>query len=206
MSTYGTMIDRICDETDRSDLSLYVRAAIKTAIVHYESERFYFNEERAEMDTITAYEYYSLPADYQHLDTLIIDDNDSKSELIAKPWSYIEKQARSTFPGKPQYFCVYRGELRVNPIPDGVYNLEMGYVKKLDDLSATADTNSWMVDCERMIRCFAKAELYAHKIGGPESMEKAQMFKALAEEEHTQISRESARRTQLGLIVPWGVL
>lgn len=206
MSTYYTMKGYIEDETERADLSTYVLRYIKSAITFYENERFYFNEERAVMDTITSEEYYALPTDFQKLDALIIDDNDVKSVLAPKPWAWIEEMQRSAYTAKPTYFALYRQELRLYPVPDQVYPVSMGYVKKFATLSASDDTNPWMTDAERMIRSFAKAELYTHKIKGPDSAKIAADLRGYAEDEHAALQSESAKRTQLGVIIPWGVI
>lgn len=206
MSTYYTMKGYIEDETERADLSAYVLRYIKSAITFYENERFYFNEERAAMDTITAAEYYTLPTDFQKLDALIIEQNSVKSSLEPKPWAWIEEMSRSNYTAKPVYYALYRGELRLYPIPDRIYAISMGYVKRFATLSATNDTNAWLTDAERMIRSFAKAELYTHKIKGPDSSKIAADFRGYAEDERNALQAETAKRTQLGVIIPWGVI
>ena len=206
MSTYYTMKGYIEDETERADLSTYVLRYIKSAITFYENERFYFNEERAVMDTITAAEYYALPTDFQKLDALIIEENSVKSTLTAKPWAWIEEMSRSSYTAKPTYYALYRGELRLYPIPNKVYPVSMGYVKRFETLSATNDTNAWLTDAERMIRSFAKAELYTHKIKGPDSAKIAADLRGYAEDERKALQAESAKRTQLGVVIPWGVI
>lgn len=205
MSTYYTMKARIENELDRPDLSTFVLDAIKTSIVHYENERFYFNEERAVMDTITSFEYYALPSDFQKADSMVITDQSVTYKLEPRPWSWIEAQTRTENQGRPSTFALYRNELRLWPIPDAIYEVSMGYVKHFATLSASDDTNAWMKDAERMIRSFAKAEVLVHKIRGAEAIAEATIMKQLAQEEYESLRAETDRRGQLGVLMPWGV-
>ena len=53
MSTFGIMIDRIEDEILRTDINSNVQSAIKSAIQHYESHRFWFTEGNNDADSVT---------------------------------------------------------------------------------------------------------------------------------------------------------
>jgi hypothetical protein len=172
--TYGTMIDRIESEIGRSDLTSDVKNAIQTAISHYERKRFYFNEFIDSLSASTSQEFYT-SADFATLnsvveiDSLTIDDNNTTYPLIERSWSYMEQaQTRSQYVGTPTDYVRYAQRLRLYPIPDESYVLHVSGVKKLATLSATTDTNAWMVDGEALIRARAKAELYLHKVQKPE--------------------------------------
>ena len=158
MATYGDLQDRVQSELKRPDLSSEVRLAIKSAIQHYESERFYFSEGRAARNTEANKEYYPLPTDFQKADmiTFVRSDND-RIPLQERQWSFIEEIQgnASTVLGEPDLYAQYASELRIYPVPDDEYRLEIAYVKNQTELSATADSNPWTNDAEELIRLHA---------------------------------------------------
>jgi hypothetical protein len=47
-------------------------------------------------------------------------------------------------PGKPQYFSIVGGQIRVLPVPDSTYTAELTYYAKLSKLSTSVATN-WLL-------------------------------------------------------------
>jgi hypothetical protein len=158
--TYATMQTRIANELHRTDLSSdgHITNAIKSAIKHYERERWYFNEATtsASLTTSASQAFYSLPDDFMKLDALTVTISSAKSDL--DPMPYIEMDARDSANsnGVPRWYSVYKNQLRYFPIPDSAYVVTMSYQKRLATLSADADTNEWISDLEELIR--TKAE------------------------------------------------
>lgn len=204
MSTYGVMIDRIGDELDRPDLSAQIKLAVQTAIDHYESERFYFSERRATLDTSAGASYYSVPTDFQKIDVLTMIENGRRTKLLPVPFEWIENtDSNVSAVGHPSYFAIYNEQLRLYPVPDDAYRMELAYVCNLGELSATADTNAWMTDAEEVIRMHAKIDLLASVIRGPDSLQEAAFLKQLEDQAAKRLRYETNRRRSLGKIMPW---
>lgn len=163
---YGDMQDRIADELIRNDLTSQIKKAIQTAIRNYERERFHFNETRATASTVDGQEYYDLPDDFISMDSLTVTITDRQYPLIPRTWQYIEdiSWGGKTWQGYPQDYAIYAGQFRLYPIPNGAYELELAYIKKLAELEDRSDTNEWMNQGEELIRCRAKRELFMHVI------------------------------------------
>lgn len=173
MSTYGVMQTRIADELNRSDLTTQIQYAIKTAIKTYDKTRFWFNESRSfTFSTVDGQEFYTSTDNTNipnllAIDTIQITITSSDKYILQRvPYEQIEAISSNTTvdEGQPTWFAYYGKQLRLYPIPDGVYSVRVSAVWALDDLSATSDTNAWMTDGETLIRSRAKRELYTHVI------------------------------------------
>ena len=173
MTTLGTMMDRIADEINRSDLTSQIQKAIKTAIKTYDKDRFWFNESRSfTFSTVAGQEFYTSSDNTNIPNLLAIDTiqvaitSTDKYLLQRVPYEQIEAISSNTTvdQGQPTWFAYYGKQLRLYPIPDAVYTVRVSAVWALDDLSATSDTNAWMTDGETLIRSRAKRELYTHVI------------------------------------------
>lgn len=156
------MQTRIANELHRSDMTTnnHITDAIKSAIKHYERERWYFNEATtsASLTTSAGLATYPLPSDFMKLDSLKITINGWKSAV--DPMPYIEMDKRdadnSATQGPPKWHAIYGNLLRLYPIPDSAYVETLSYQKRLTTLSASTDTNEWVDDLEELIRRKAK--------------------------------------------------
>lgn len=154
------MKTRIASELHRSETAsaTYIPNAIKSAIKHFERERWYFNEATTTTVTVAGTATYALPTDFMKLDTANITINSWKSRL--DPMPYIEMDARDTgnaaTRGPSRWYAIYGNVLRLYPVPDAVYTITESYQKRLTELSADADTNAWTDDLEELIRKKAK--------------------------------------------------
>lgn len=196
--TFQEEIDRITDELQRSDLSSQVALAIKDAIRHFETEKFWFNEKMVTTDTTDGVEYYGLPNDYLDIDTITLTHNDYTYPLTPRSFRWIESvQSNDNYKGRPTDYCIYGEQIRLYPIPDGTYRLEMAMTYKLPELSATSDTNAWLDDGERLIRYYAKGLVLDEVIQGPEAEAQAdrQFIKAQAELQRLRVEATSRKTT-----------
>lgn len=208
MTTLGTMMDRIADELDRSDLTSQIQKAIQTAIDRYQRKRFFFNEARSlTFNTVDGQEFYT-SADSSDIPNLLFIDNvkltisgSDKIDLERRQYSELEyDSANSTNDeGQPTAYAYYNKQLRLYPIPNAAYAVRVSGVFALSDLSATADTNAWMTDAEALIRSRAKRELLTHVIRDAEGA--TAMAQAEAEELQSLIQETNAR-SGTGAIYP----
>jgi hypothetical protein len=183
------MQSRIADELNRTDLTSQIQSAIKSAILVYDKQRFWFNESRAfTFSTVDGQEFYTSSdnADIPNLlsiDTVQIAISGSDKYLLTRvPYEQIEAVSSNGTEdeGQPTWFCYHAKQIRLYPIPDAVYTVRVTGNWALSDLSLTSDTNNWMTDAEILIRSRAKRELFTHVIRDVEGV--AAMIQAENEE------------------------
>ena len=176
MTTYVTMRNRILDEMVNESLTTaQVNAAINSAIAHYQRERFYFNESRAEtFSTVASQEFYGSAANtnipnLSRIDRLVATVNGTRYPLTLQPWELLEeKSSTTTATGQPDEYCYYAQQIRLYPIPDAVYTVRISGLIRTAALSADGDTNAWLTDAEELIRARAKWDLAVNVIYAPE--------------------------------------
>lgn len=168
MTTYATMRTRIQDElvNEGALTAAQVNNAIQSAIAHYQRERFYFNESRAQtFSTVASQEFYgssdntNIP-NLSKIDRLTITVNGSRYELVERSWDWIDEMSvTTTSTGQPTDYCFYAQQIRLYPLPDAVYTVRISGLIRLTTLSGDTDTNAWMTDGEELIRARAKWDI-----------------------------------------------
>lgn len=201
MSDYITMQRRIWRELDREDITAVAQDAIVSAVRFYAGQRFWFNEQKWTATTSTDVEYYSLPNNFRDVDTVNITVGQNRYSLLRRQWSYIDDIARNSqnYRGYPTDFCVYRNELRVYPIPNEAYVLELSGQADLAELSADAVSTAWMVHGEELIRSRACADLletYLQDYEGP----RIQVYREREKDNFLRLRMESNKRLATGRV------
>lgn len=194
MVDFGTMRNRILTDLSRTssgDLTATAQDEINSAIAHYERRRFWFLEQRATASTVNTQEFYGLPPDFRDIDSITINIDNWTYPLIERQYEVLEDWfvKSATFTSHPTDFAIYDEQIRLYPIPNGVYVLTISYYKQLTALSGEADTNEWMVDGEELIRSRAEWVMNARKI---KDFKQAQACKVLEDEalkEHEKLTR-----------------
>jgi hypothetical protein len=175
-NTYGAMQARIADEVLGSPTTAHIQNAIQDAISKYESERFYFNDMRyygvtgsgATMQTVAGREYYAdpdLPAiiRWPHIEQVVVLAFNSRYTLEPRtPQAMADLSVSTTSHGLPTDWCWEAGALRLYPIPDASYPLIITGTMRFAPLANSSDTNPWMNEAEKLIRCCAKRLLFIH--------------------------------------------
>ena len=82
--TLGNMVTRISRELRRDGLTVDIVDSIVTAIEHYQSEKFYFNEEEATANMTVGQGVYALPAGTREVDALIYLDSASNKHTLCQ--------------------------------------------------------------------------------------------------------------------------
>lgn len=176
--TYGDMQTRIANELHRSDLATnnHITNAIKSAIRHYERERWYFNETTtsASLTTVASTATYALPANFMEMDNVMLTQGGWKHRL--DPVAYIELDSidagSTSLNGVPRNYAIFGNLLRHYPVPDAAYTTTISYQKRLTELSASTDTNEWVDDFEQLIREKAKEILNRDVINNYEAADR----------------------------------
>lgn len=190
---------RIWRELDRDDITAVAQDAINSAIRFYAGQRFWFNEERWTATSATSVEFYSLPPNFRDVDTINITVDQNRYTLLRRQWSYLEDIARNTqnYRGYPTDYCIYRNELRLYPIPQGEYVMELSGQADLADLSADAASNPWMVHGEELIRsraCADVLETYTQDYDNP----RIQVYRSREADNFQRLRMESNKRLSTG--------
>jgi hypothetical protein len=213
VATFGDMQTRISDDLGRNDLLTStlngtvspIANAIQSAIKHYESERFWFNEARATASTTAPVASvgtpnYALPTDCIEFDSLSLTVNGTRYALEQAPWSDIDELVGITAGfGAPNLYALYADQIWLYPVPDAVYTLTLSYLKSLSALSANSDTNAWVVEAEALIRTRAKVLLMLEVTKDPEG---AAGLEALEQDLLTRLRSRTGRIVGTGHVRP----
>jgi hypothetical protein len=165
MTNYVNMRTRILDEyVNESLTAAQVNAAIQTAIKHYERKPFYFNERTNTFSTVADQEYYSSSdlADIPYIVNIVsatVTGSTLKTKLQPVDFSIMDDMQDGSVTGEPEQLAVFKQQIRLYPIPSGVYTITLAYIYRFSALSADSDTNAWMVEGEELIRQRAKRTL-----------------------------------------------
>ncbi len=205
MTTFAIIKGRIADDIARTDLTNQISEAVLSAIDHYESERFYFNESRSAVTFSTVVgqiDYANAASSYLQglvrVDALFLEEtNVTPYPLSRYAFSDFEMLGPTTS-GKPTAFT-HRDSIRLWPKPDAVYPMRVHGVYRITTLSGETDTNAWLTDAEELIRSSAKRRLYGHVLRDYEGAT------AMAMSEQECLARlrvETSMRLGTGKLVP----
>lgn len=207
MTTLGIMNDRIVEEIkDTEATAAFITTAIKSAIAHYENERFWFMEGNNTLSTSTSQEYYAL-ADYAWIpyviefdDVIATINSTTRNTLRRQTDNYLDGIATNPGEvGQPRYYSYYAKQLRFWPIPDATYAVRVKGLFQAVTLSTTTDGNAWMVEGERLIRSRAKWDVYTNLLKDEQSAGEA---KAEEMDAYQALDRSDTRRVVSGRITP----
>lgn len=199
MSTYGILKSSVRNAVNKTNLDGEISASVQMAIQFYENTRFYFNEQRATLNTTAGGEFYAQPLDFLFSDSLVLSAQSSRYQLVRKPYSWFEEFQTSSppFRGTPEYYSEYQTQFRLYPVPDASNTMYLSYVKQLSALSADGDSNAWTTDAFDMIlgRSGWRVMLLFMR-----DTEKASMFQALEQSEYARLNTLSVQRQMSGKI------
>ena len=181
MTTYLIMQNRIADELVRDDLSEQIKKAINDAIKSWEGIRLKFNEKRYLIQTVVDTEFYDFTTPtLLNKDETAVEAGETILELDADPTITINNRpypltprteawfgrfavGAATQTGQPDSYGIFARQLRLFPIPDGVYDINFAAgLARLgpNPLAADGDTNDWMIEGEPLTRQQAKLLIY----------------------------------------------
>lgn len=174
MSTLGTLKAEIADDIARSDLTTQIASAISSAIDHYKSRRFYFNETRSvTFNTVAGQSTYDVGDNvniplFAKLDDVFLTDTGGTVSCLDReqePASMEELLDSSAASGEPYLYGYYEESFRFYPIPDAAYTIRpVGVIEKAAPVNDAETDNVWMTKAYELIRCRAKVYLYGHVI------------------------------------------
>jgi hypothetical protein len=206
MASYLDMINRIVDESLRSDMDNQIKLCIQDAIGHYEVERLWFNQFRDRtFATVAGQEFYGEAdhSDIPHVlefDAVTLTVGSSRWPLVKTAYVEIEDwNADASARGQPTRYAYWGRQLRLYPVPDNAYQIRLSGLFKLPTLVADSDANAWTEDAEELIRHRAKAILYSQYLRDDANAGRATALEMAAFE---RLSSTTARRLASGEIRP----
>lgn len=210
MATLAATVTRICDDLSRpeDEIGGVVEREILSAINHYSSTRFAFNE-RTIQTTLSATTSYSFGAllsnttdveDILKIDQVKVTVNGSRTlTLEEENWmrlNAIDQMNLSS--GNPDFFAIYNRVMMVYPTPNIELPTEIAAHVLLPTLTST-DENAWLTEGEELIRSRACRMVCARKL---DDFEKAQMFMVLEAEALRELTRRGALVQSTGILSP----
>ena len=151
MSDTNRLRGRIAEELNRQptdivvspslSLGLIINREINSAIHHYVSTRFRWNEVRESefVTTSLGQRTYSLPASFVKMDTIKVIYNNAYIPLEPRTWEYIEHKDRlvTGTQGVPFEYTIYGNVLRVYPSPNAALTLAASFIQRTLPTSLT---------------------------------------------------------------------
>ena len=144
LTTYAELKTSIGDWLNRSDLTSVIPDFISLAEAQVERTlrtRQMIVRANASFDA----QYGAVPADFLETKSLKLTSTNPQTPLEFLSIDALDqKAAEYTASGKPRFFGVVGGQLRIVPTPDSTYTTELTYYAKLSKLS-TSNTSNWLL-------------------------------------------------------------
>ena len=97
--------------------------------------------------------------------------------LMPRTAQYLEDvSVNSAVQGQPADYAYYGLQLRLYPIPDNAYPINILGTTRLAAISNPNDSNAWTSDAEALIRCEAKMDLYENTLQAPELADRMRLL------------------------------
>lgn len=184
--------------------------AIVTAIAAYRHVRWPWSESRGEcvFSTQANKEFYN--ATHPGAEALArlksIDYVSSLSGTIpfmlrSESPEEAERYGMATAFGQPSRYTRYQQQLRLYPIPGGVYTIRVAGVFSVAAPATELEANNpWMTSAERLIRCRAKLEIAQHRM---RDLQLAADMRDEVADALSDLKSETTSQLEMGRIVPF---
>lgn len=166
MATFADLNTRVRDDLDRPDMNSQIDRELRRAVMHYEKQRWWFNEQQATASTSSSQAAYGLPSDLLILDDLEITINARRFRMNEIQWGrYLDEYRYQNVVGQPYDWAYFADQLWLGPIPNQVYTLNLNYIRTLSPASFTDGTqNAWTDFAEDLITARALKTLGARPL------------------------------------------
>lgn len=189
MATLAQTIIRVLDDLSRPDDELgdIAEREILSAIAHYGSERFTFNERiiHATLSATNTYLFTDLIGaastsitDILRIDAIKVTQSGREYELEQENWPRLfQLDAIGTTASQPDFWATFNKTLRVYPTPNASISAQITAHVRLTPLDGvTYIENEWLNEGEELIRSRACRMICMRKL---DDFEKANMFMGL---------------------------
>ena len=182
VDTYTNLQAAIANFLARSDLTAQIPDFITMAEARMSRElETRSQEKRAAASTVGGNEYLSLPTDLREVREVKLNTSPLTVLSYYSPVALDEKFA-SSGQGKPLGYSIIGDEIKLRPIPDTAYSLEIVYIGTIDALSAANQTNNILSRSPDAYLYGALAEAYAYLLDEQRAAQYLQRFNLALEE------------------------
>lgn len=144
LTTYAELKTSIGDWLNRSDLTSVIPDFISLSEAQIERTlraRQMIVRANASFDA----QYGAVPSDFLEAKSLKLTSTNPQTPLSFLSIDALDAEmTKYTASGKPRFFGVVGGQLRIVPTPDATYTTELTYYAKLSKLS-TSNTSNWLL-------------------------------------------------------------
>ena len=142
IATYTDLQTSIENFLARTDLTAQIPDFIQLAEARMSRElETRSQEKRATASTVAGNEYIALPVDMREVREVKLLTS-PLTVLDYKSPTAIDKDHSTAGQSKPLSYSIIGDEIRLRPIPDAVYSVEIVYIGEIEGLSATNATNT----------------------------------------------------------------
>jgi hypothetical protein len=210
MTTRSALKSEIIDDMDRDATAdgSRVLAAISAAIKFYQPKRFFFNESRSvtfsTVNGTSDYDFGSgeeITTEFYRIDAAVITESNNNHFLSVRDYRDLEilLDGNATS-GRPWSYAYINRALRLYPKPDDAYTVRLtGHVKVAEPSTDDEADNLWFTEAYELIRCRAKAYLFAHVWTNPEQ---AAVMRVAEADARLSLQGATHDKTGAGTIIP----
>tara|TARA_Y100000592_G_C5476477_1_gene322533 strand:+ start:805 stop:1443 length:639 start_codon:yes stop_codon:yes gene_type:complete len=142
IATYTDLQNTVESFLARTDLTAQIPDFIKLAEVRMSRElESRSQEKRATASTVAGNEYIALPTDLREVREVKLNTS-PLTVLEYKSPTAIDSDHSTTGQGKPKSYSIIGDEIKLRPVPDAIYEVEIVYIGEITPLSATNATNT----------------------------------------------------------------
>jgi len=139
---YDALKTSIANWSDRDDMATFIPDFISLCEARFNRElRLRSMEQKDWANTVGGQANYALPPNYLQMREFRLNSNPTVSLQYVSPEIY---ESWNLGQGEPKFYTIIANEIRIGPVPSGVYEMEMLFWAKFPYLSGTVPTN-WML-------------------------------------------------------------
>lgn len=182
VDTYNNLKLAIADFLARDDLTSQIPDFITMAEARMSRElETRSQEKRATASTVAGNEYLALPTDLREVREVKLNTTPLTVLSYYSP-SALDTKFSSEGQGKPLGYSIVGDEIKLRPVPDAVYTMEIVYIGTITALSATNQTNNILSRSPDAYLYGALAEAYAFLLDETRASQYLQRFNLALEE------------------------
>lgn len=190
----------IATEMDRDDIAVSgalestLLKHIQDACEYFSDTKFWFNSVVVSVNTAAATQTVAIPSTVRIVERVTIPASGVELQEVQ-----IDDLPDGSESGVPSRYAYYNDNLRLWPIPAGIYALRLYGIAKVAAPSSGSDSSIWTNEASRLIRARTKMTLWRGVFRDPDG---AQLAQAEVIEELARLQRETMRRLVSPLRVP----
>lgn len=182
INTYTNLQTAIANFLARSDLTAQIPDFITMAEARMSRElETRSQEKRVQASTVGGNEYLALPTDLREVREVKLNTTPLTVLNYYSPVALDEKFA-SGGQGKPLGYSIIGDEIKLRPIPDTTYTVEIVYIGTIEALSTTNQTNNVLTRSPDAYLYGALAEAYAYLLDEQRAAQYMQRFNLAIDE------------------------